>query len=130
MAGNKFRVVDSSFILSYLLPDENLPEVEKAFSQYELAEIEFIGTKLLPFEVFNGLWTATVVKNRISKNQLRDLADRFLRMNIKLIDIDYLSVLELAVSKNLTFYDVCYFYISKIRKIPLLTLDQSLQKLV
>lgn len=130
MAGNKFRVVDSSFILSYLLPDENLPEVEKTFSQYEVGEIEFIGTKMLPFEVFNGLWSAAVVKNRISKNQLRDLADRFLKINIKLIDMDYLSALDLATSKNLTFYDACYLYIANIRNLPLLTFDEALQKLV
>ncbi len=129
MAGSKFRVVDSSFILSHLLPDENLESVEKEFSRFETGEIEFIGTKILPFEVLNGLWTAAVIKRRISKKQLKDLADGFIKMEIRLIGVEYLPALELAVSKNLTFYDACYLYLSNTKKIPLLTFDQALQKL-
>ncbi len=129
MAENKFFVVDSSFILSYLLPDENLPQVEKIFSQYEEGSIEFISTEMLPFEVFNGLCSALNSK-RISKRQLRDLGDRFIKLAIRSIEVDYLAVADLAVSKNLTFYDACYLYIENKRKIPLLTLDKALQKLV
>lgn len=125
---NKFFVIDSSFILSYLLPDEKLSVVEEIFSQYEIGKVEFLGTRILPFEVFNGLWTAWKRK-RIPKKLVKALGERFLRLYIRLIDVDYLSVSDLAMAKDLTFYDASYFYLSKSQKAPLLTMDQALQKL-
>lgn len=128
MAGNNFFVVDSSYILSYLLPDENIPDVEAVFTRYETGEIDFLGTKMLPFEVFNGLCNALRSK-RISKKLVKELGERFLKLNIKQLEVDYLPVSDLAINKNLSFYDASYLYISNKRRIPLLTFDGALQKL-
>lgn len=130
MAENsKYFIVDSSFILSYLLPDEHIDNVEKIFTQYETGEIDFLGIRILTFEVFNGLCNALRSK-RISKKLVKDLGERFLKLNIKPQDVDYLSVSDLAIDKNLTFYDACYLYVSNKRRLQLLTLDEALQKLV
>jgi len=128
MAENKIFVVDSSFVLSYLLPDENLPKVEEVFMQYQGGLIEFISIKILPFEVFSGLCSALRSK-RISKRLLKDLGNRLLKLNIQLIGVDYPAVSDLVISNNLSFYDACYFYLANKRKKPLLTFDKVLQKL-
>lgn len=110
MAENKFFIIDSSFVLSYLLPDESLPMVEEIFTRYEAGLIELTSTKILPFEVFNGLCSAFRSK-RISKKLLNDLGDRFLKLNIQLSAVDYLAVSNLALQKSLSFYDACYFFL-------------------
>lgn len=128
MAENKFVVIDSSFILSYLLPDENLPQVEEIFSKFEEGKIEFIANRLLPFEVFNGLCVA-LMRKRISKELVKKLGERFLKFYIGLIDVDYIAVSNLAIASHLTYYDASYYYMAKEKKLKLLTKDKKLQKL-
>ena len=48
-------VVDASFILAFLLPDERVEQVDEIFYLYETGKITLFSTKLLPFEILNGL---------------------------------------------------------------------------
>ena len=51
----KRAVVDASFILSYLLPDENHPEVDQIIEEHARDICTLIAPDILKFEVLNGL---------------------------------------------------------------------------
>lgn len=128
MAGNiNYFVVDSSFLLSFLFPDENNSQVEKILDGVHNGKAKLIAPLLLPFEIFNGFWTA-FIKGRVSENIIESLSEHFFNLNITFMEIDYLEVLELASSKKLTFYDASYLYLAQVQNLPLLTLDKQLQK--
>lgn len=128
MAGNiDYYVVDASFLLSFLFPDENNSQVEKILDGVYSGKVKLIAPLLLPFEIFNGFWTA-FIKGRVSENIIENLSEQFFNLNITFIEINYLEVLKLASSKELTFYDASYLYLSQAHNLPLLSLDKHLQK--
>lgn len=126
-AGKKF-VVDSSFLLCFLLPDERDELVDEVLDKYTNGKVELFAPLLLPFEIFNGLKVA-ISRKRISYDEAISLGQRFLRLSIPLIEIDYAKTQEKAHEKDLTFYDAAYLYLSKTEGIPLLALDQKLKDL-
>lgn len=130
MAGNiKICVVDSSFFLCYLMPDEDSPEVQKIFELYKTGQVKFTAVSLLPFEVINGLYTA-VLRKRIDKALSQKLAEEFLEFPIELKTVDYSQALTLAHKYSLSVYDASYLTLAQEMNIKLLTLDQKLAKLI
>lgn len=131
MAGNTKNefVVDASFFLAYLLPDEHINGVQKFFNEFKVEKLKLIASPLLPFEVFNGLQFAKSRK-RVSLTIIKQLGEKFLQIPIVFEEIDYLKVLHLALKKRLTFYDASYLYLAQTKQVPLLTLDQHLRALV
>lgn len=128
MAGNiDYFVVDASFLLSFLFPDENNSQVEKILDDVYSGKVQLMAPLLLPFEIFNGFWTA-FIKGRVSENIIENLSEQFFNLNVIFMETNYLEVLKLASSKKLTFYDATYLYLSQSQDIPLLTLDKQLQK--
>lgn len=121
-------VVDASFILSFLLPDEFSTSTEELFDQFEKGEIFFISSQLLPYEIFNSLRSATIRK-RITQQTAQQLCDKFIELYIPLIPLEYSEVFSLALKKDITFYDASYVYLAKAHNMPLLTLDKTLQKI-
>lgn len=121
-------VIDSSFLLSYLLPDEHIGQVQKIFDALKINNIQLIAPLLLYFEIFNGLKMA-FLRKRVDLEVAEQLGKRFLKIPIKYEEIDYNKALSLSVEKNLTFYDACYFYLSQKYDLELLTLDDKLKKL-
>lgn len=121
-------VVDSSFILSFLLPDESNSIVEDIFDNYLDGKAAFYSPYLLPFEVFNGLDIA-VLRKRLSPRLAEELGEKFLLINIKLESVDFPKILKLAISRNLTVYDASYLYLSQTQGFELLTLDTKLKSL-
>lgn len=128
MAANKKYIVDASFILSFLLPDEDHTEVDQVFNQYGVGDVNFLSTHLLPFEVLNGLKLA-VVRKRINTKYAKERMKEFFNYNIKLVSVDFFKVFDLAQKHNLTVYDASYLYLSRVQKTQLLTADKALQKL-
>lgn len=124
---NLQHVVDASFVLSYILPDENSDLTDKLFEKYYQGEITFISTFLLPFEVLNSLKTS-VTRKRLSKKTAFLLAKQFLKYKISLYGIDFFQALLLSQKENITFYDASYLYLAKSHNIPLLTLDRALSR--
>ncbi|TSC88239.1 MAG: PilT protein domain-containing protein [Microgenomates group bacterium Gr01-1014_7] len=130
MAANiKKYIVDASFVLSFLLPDENHQEADLFFNQYKAGIINFLSTPLLPFEVVNGLKLA-VIRKRISSKYAKERMKEFFNYQIRLVGTDFFEVFDLAQKNNLTVYDACYLYLSRIKKAQLLTSDEALQKLI
>ena len=119
-------VVDASFILAYLLPDEIFP-ADKVIKQFKAGELEFISTFLLPFEVLNSLKSALRSK-RINNNQTKILIKRFFELEIELLPVDFYAVFRLAEKKNLTIYDAGYLWLAKNKKVRLQTLDRQFKK--
>ena len=128
MAASKKYLVDASFILSFLLPDEDHTSTDQFFKEYKAGLIDFLSTPLLPFEVINGLKLA-VVRKRINSKYARMRMKEFFNYNIKLSGINFFEVFDLSQKTKLTVYDACYLYLSRLKKLKLLTSDQALQKL-
>ncbi len=130
MAANiKNFVLDASFLLSVLLPDEQGTRVAKESSKLLIDENNiFFAPRLLEFEVLNSIKSA-IISKRIKKNLIGDVLDAFEKTRIKYLDIDKKKVLNLSIKKNLTFYDASYLYLAKTNKAKLLTLDKKLKML-
>jgi len=121
-------VVDASFILAFLLPDEKVDQVDKIFDLYEVGKINFISTQLLTFEILNSLRNATLRK-RVTKKQADHLAAEFFKIKITLEEVNFRQAFSLSLSKDLSFYDASYVYLAKTKRAKLLTLDSKMKKL-
>lgn len=128
-ASNRKYIIDASFVLSFLLPDEQHQHIDPFFDQYKTGVIEFISTSLLPYEVVNGLKLA-VIRKRVDSKYAKSRMKEFFNYQIKLSGVDFFEAFELAKRHNLTVYDACYLYLAKDNKTPLLTHDEALQKLI
>ena len=122
------QVVDASFVLGFLLPDEKQKLVDSIFQNYEKREIKLISSPLLPFEVSNGLRSA-IIRKRIVAALGQQLLTDFLALRIVLQPVDFSKVFALALKHNISAYDASYLWIAHDTKCPLLTLDDSLKTL-
>lgn len=120
-----YFVVDSSFVLSFLLPDERQEKVDDIFNKLRAGEIVLVSGELLPYEVLNGLKMG-VLRKRISLIQAAKLARLFLDLLIILEKIDWLSCWNLAWQKKLTIYDASYLFLSHSKRFKLLSFDKDL----
>lgn len=120
-------ILDASFMLAFLLPDEYIKEVEIIFQKYKVGEINFISPHLLPFEVVNGLKYALRSK-RIDLKTATNLISDFLIYQFIFQRVEMEEVLKLSLDQNLTVYDASYLYLAKTLSAPLLTLDNDLKK--
>lgn len=125
---NRIAVIDASFVLAFLFPDEDYPEVDMSFNQFKAGLVDFITSPLLPFEVANSLNLAQRRK-RIDLGYARARLKEFLDYGIEVEKVDFLESLELAQRYNLTVYDASYLYLAKKYKLELLSLDKKLLKL-
>ena len=128
-AGNiKTHIIDASFILAYLLPDEDVQVVNKTFEEYAQGKIRLISSPLLAFEVINSLREAT--RKRINKAQALNLTIEFLKIDITYQDINFEQLIRLSIDNNLSAYDASYLYLAQKENTKLLTLDTKLKNLV
>lgn len=125
---SKGYIVDASFVLAFLLPDEYAKNVDRKFELYSQNKIHFMSTYLLPFEVLNGLKIA-VLRKRLNKKLATSLASNFFYFKIKLIKIDLKKSFLLALKRGLTIYDASYLYLTKSKNASLLTQDKRLEQL-
>lgn len=129
MVGNfKSFVIDASYVLSSLFPDEESPEGDQIIKQYLEEAVDLISAPIFNLEVLNGLRSATISK-RITSKEADNLALQFLKLGIPLLDGDLYQIFLLAKKKNLSVYDASYVYLARIKRVPLLTLDKKLRKL-
>src|SRR3989344_779638 len=113
MAGNiNTFVIDSSFILGFLLPDENNQLVVDFFNKYALKEIRFMAPLLLSFEVVNGLRNA-YLSSRINQLTVFNLINDFLSYKIITKEVDLPEVFKISQDKNLSIYDATYLCLAK-----------------
>ncbi|MCG2691400.1 type II toxin-antitoxin system VapC family toxin [Microgenomates group bacterium] len=110
----KSIIVDASFILAFLLPDEAF-SAEAVFDQLEKGEIQFFSIPLLPFEVLNSIKVA-VKRKRLTINLANRLVKKFFELKIELLPVNYKESFSLAIKKDLTVYDAGYLWLAKNQK--------------
>lgn len=123
---NKQYVVDASFVLAFLL-QENNSFVDYQFRSYLEGNIRLTSSSLLTFEVGNGMRSA-VLRNRVPRKTAVHLFRQFLDLDIAEETIDYEQTLEVALHRKISFYDASYIYLAKKKEWKLLTLDTLMQK--
>lgn len=123
----KIFVIDASFMLAFLLPDERIEQVEEVFKQYSQGKVNLIASKILPFEVINSLKYA--IPKRINPQSAKLLIEDFLKYKIEFEEIDFQDVLDLSLNKNLSIYDASYLHLAQANNLLLLTLDKKLKNL-
>lgn len=130
MAENtKIYVVDTSYVLAFLLPDEKNDEVDEVFAKFKKGEVMLISSFLLSYEVLNSLRSAVIGK-RITTEQAFLLIHSFEKLRIELMWADSSEILEYSLKYNITAYDSSYVTLSEEEKVNLLTFDKKLKKIV
>lgn len=122
-------VIDASFLLAFIMPDEDSKDVPHIFDKYAKGTASFIAPKILFFEVINAIVMA-VKRKRLKENDAEKVIFDFLSIAIEYTDVFAKELLYLAIEKNFSVYDVSYLSLAKQKRIPLLTLDEKLKKLV
>ncbi len=121
-------IVDASFVLAFLLPDEKQDKVIEIFDQFTRKNIELYSINLLPYEVINGLKSA-IIRERIPLEKAVNLINEFLALTIPYEDTDLTKAIEISVKHKLSVYDSSYLYLKEKLGFKLLTLDEKLQKM-
>lgn len=122
----KIFVVDASFVVAFLLPDEKSAEPESIFDQYAAGNLALFTTTLLPYEVLN-VFRSAVVRKRFTKQQAMDFYEAFSQLGIPEEPVDFPACLQLAVERNISCYDASYLVLARQKKATLLTFDKALQ---
>lgn len=119
-------VIDASFALCYLLPDERIAQVESKINEFKNGHLKLISSQLFHFKISNGLYAASLSK-RISSSLASELLDQFLRLPIEIETTNIKNIVSLTMRRRISVYDVSYMYLAISKKLQLLTLDKKLK---
>src|SRR3990167_10275511 len=125
---NRF-VIDASYVLVFLLPDEHQDQVDDLFSKYTSGDVYFVAPTLLPYEVANAL-SASIKRKRITKIQAQNLLEAFLDFSFPLLSIQFKQALSLSQKYQISLYDASYLVLSQTLQYPLLTFDKQLKSFI
>ncbi len=123
----KTYVVDASFCLAFLLPDESAEVVTELFRQYVEHECIFIAPTLLPYEVGNGMMSALRRRRFTNKTAAQSMSS-FLDLQIELFPTDLEQSFLLSQKHDLSIYDASYLALAHQKNVSLLTFDRRLKK--
>ncbi len=124
----QIKVIDASFMLGYLLPDERQGKIQKEIDKYKSGSLQLISVSLFPYEVINGIYAA-VLSKRLSLSLARDLISDFLTLPINYEQIEFITAFDFASTHKISVYDASYLLLARSKQIPLLTLDRKLSNL-
>lgn len=113
-------VVDASYVLDLLFPDEKKTTAKQN---------GLVAPKLLTYEVANAIKMA-VSRKRITKVVAGQLIREFESWRVELRDVELSEVLALAIKEGLSVYDASYAWLAIQLKLPLLTWDAQLKRVV
>jgi len=120
-------VVDSSVMLSGLLPDEQSPYALSVLEMLERGEAHGIVPHLFQTEVSNGLLMCHR-RQRLKQEDLQALLELLVSMPLHKADLPSLTETALYAQKhNLSFYDATYLHLAVMQKAKLATLDNALR---
>ena len=122
-------VIDASIALAFLLPDEREIKIDLLFKALTKGKTKIFIPKLFYFEVANGLRSA-VIRKRISSQLAKKLLESLVKLKLEEKGINWLKAFQIALNKNISFYDASYLVLAKKEKISLLSLDKLLSKQV
>ena len=115
-------VIDTSAVLAVLLNEPERPALISVTSGVDLA-----GAPSLPWEVGNAL-VAGVRKHRLSAADVRSAWASYQEVPIRLLRIDALRALSVALDAGLYAYDGYVLEAARSGRLPLLTLDRRLAR--
>lgn len=125
----KLVVVDSSFVLARILPDEKpMSIVFETFRKFNSGELMFVAPTLLKYEVTNSL-KSSVLQKRVDQKTAQKILTKFLKLKVKYEEVDFSKTFEISIKHNISAYDAAYVYLSKLHQVPLLSLDQKLTQI-
>lgn len=128
-ANTKTYVVDASYVLSFLMADEGSKEVDDFFDLYTKGVIQCSSSSILSLEVLNALVMASRRK-RVTEAQAKELAQKFLALQISLDVSDYAQCMSAALNYSITVYDASYLVLAQREGIQLKTHDSQLKKII
>lgn len=119
-------IFDASFFLSILLPDEEVPDIDK-LRAYKEGNVTLVVPFLFSFEVMNALRYAFSAK-RIKRVKLDELIEQFQNLNnIEYVyNYDFKKLLGLSLEHDISVYDASYLYLKVERGLALYTHDKKL----
>lgn len=121
-------VVDSSAILAYIFPEEELPkDIQNIFNRYKRNEVDFYAPDLLQLEVANALRSSFLSK-RATKEELLQYFKDFQGIPIYYENPDLEEAFENSLKHKMRIYDSIFFTLAESKKVPLISLDKHLRK--
>lgn len=126
-SNKKEFVVDSSFILAALLPDERFARIDEIIASAGSGSNIFYSSPLLTFEVANGIKLG-VIRRRFNLRQAEELLENFLVLmkRISIEEVELKDVWTVAREEALTIYDATFLALVRKKKCELLSLDKDL----
>lgn len=123
-------VIDSSALLSELLPDEKPSRlISQTILDYQNDQVDLFAPELLRYEIGNVL-KSLILSGRTNVESATAIFETFLNLEITYLKIDYSEVLSLAISTKTSFYDASYLFLAKKLDTDLLTLDKKLAQIL
>ena len=116
-------LIDASALMPVLIDE---PDKEYIFSA--TTDCELVAPSVLPYEIGNAL---TRLKRREILNDKQIIAayNNFLKIPLRLLDVDIENALRLACKYNIYAYDAYYLEMACRLNLPLLTLDIPMKKI-
>lgn len=121
-------VIDASYILAALMPDEQDECAVKTLFQYQNDTIDLISTSLLPYEIANSMRN-NILRKRIPLKIAMELLEEFIKLEIPFYPVCPMTSLHIAEKHNISCYDASYVTLAKERNAQLLTFDTRLKSL-
>jgi predicted nucleic acid-binding protein len=128
----KNAVIDASVALKWYLADEGQGEKALVLLEgYLKQRIGFLAPHLLLYEVLNGLLLAGR-RGRLSNDKIESAIEGFLALGILFKDPSpyYSRIIQLGLERSVTAFDAGYLALAEGEKVPLITADEKLIKLV
>ena len=128
MAVSEKVVLDCSYLVPYFLGDEDSQEIVATVEGIQTQKLVWVSQPLLDYELSNVLRTAFKA-GRIDEKGI-DMA--FAALDIlprKLVDLSTLQkreTLDLALRRDLSFYDASYLFLALLENAQLATQDKKL----
>src|SRR5690606_26182510 len=118
-------IVDATFVLAYLLPDQQHESVDIAMQRHADGEMDLITPPILSYDLCNGLLAAAKA-GLIDDKQAGLLLKRFATLEIGTASIKARQAYQLAQEHGLNFYDAAYLQLARQMNAPLLTTNSKL----
>ena len=121
-------VIDASYILAALMPDEKEEIALNTIIEYKNKNIFLASTTLLPYEVANSL-RSNINRGRIAYRKAMELLTEFGNLQIPFYPIEYAKYFAISCKYNISCYDASYVALAKEKGAGLLTFDKRLKEI-
>ncbi len=115
------KVVDASVIAAITFNEERRDQAERL-----IGDDDMYAPFLLRYELIS-IARRKIVEEPARRQDVTEGLGKAMALPVRLVEVSYPEVLELALAHRLSTYDACYLFVARDRGFPLLTFDQRLQ---